>query len=127
MRRNGMAVVLLVCCLGFLAQVSRGSDAGPPEPENLLKPLCDPCKSLAKKTIEIMPIPEGMGCIPFGTLFSTLCEQASGDNPAASVLCFAGGAVAKQVCQNNYGSPHKVSEDPGGAAKHICQGVKLCK
>lgn len=129
MRRHFMAGLLVLCCLSFAPQVSWSAGEDQMEPENILHlhPLCGACKELSKKTIEIMPIPEGLGCIPFGSLFSTICEQASGDNPAASVLCFAGGGVAKQVCQYNYGSPQKVSEDPGGAAKHICSGVKLCK
>jgi len=127
MRQNVMAGVLVLCFLSFLAQVSWSNEEGQYEPEDITHPLCGACKELCKKTVEVMPIPQGLGCIPFGTVFSSTCEAISGESPASSVLCFAGGGVAKQVCQANYGSPHEVQKDPRGAAKLICKGVKLCK
>ncbi len=121
-------VAFVMCFLSVLPHNSWSNEEEKFTPEGILDPLCDPCKKLCKATLKAIPISNDMKCNSFGTLFSTICEvESGGTGPEAAVLCFASGAVTTKICEEYYGSPQKLIQDPGGAAKHICKGVKLCR
>lgn len=120
MRRYLMVVVIVLSFLSVLPKISWSHEV-----EGLLDPLCGPCELLGKKTIEAIPTSDKMSCLVFGEAFGSVCSALAGENPAA-VLCVVGGGLADQTCQV-YGSPDGVKKDPGGAAKHMCKKIKLCR
>ena len=126
MRRYLMVVVLILCFLIASPQISWSNEDEKPETEGF-HPLCGSCKTLCETTIKAIPLTDNMKCFAYGEIFSSVCSAASGANPASTVLCFTGGVVATDVCSAKYGTPQNLIKDPGGAAKYICKGVKLCK
>ncbi len=128
MRQHLKVIVLMLCIFSVLPQSSWSSENV--QLDGILDPLCSPCKTLCEKTLKLIPAATvaDMKCPAFGTVFSTTCEAISGESGAVgATLCFSGGFVASKVCEEIYGSPHQLIQDSHGAAKHICNGVKLCK